>query len=237
MVAALRGRGPVIAFERPGYDGHSAPGGLEYNAAAALAQLDRVGASRATVVGHSYGGAVAAWLAARHPERVSTLVLVAAAANSDSLTPIDHVLAAPYLGPLVNTVLLGGGGLLSYVGALRRFAERRYELPDDYVRASGRLLRRRATHRTFTLEQRMLLHEIPQLERMLPGITAKTTVIAAGADRIVPPAAGRRLAQQIPQAWLTEIESAGHLLLWSHAGQVAQLIGEAAGTPIVTTED
>ena len=68
----------MIAANRPGYDGRLPAGGIAYNAAAGLARLNRTGAERATVVGHSFGGAVAAWLAATHPERVSGLVLVAA---------------------------------------------------------------------------------------------------------------------------------------------------------------
>jgi pimeloyl-ACP methyl ester carboxylesterase len=38
--------------------------------------LDTLGVERAVVVGHSMGGFVAGWMAARHPDRVSALVLV-----------------------------------------------------------------------------------------------------------------------------------------------------------------
>jgi lipase len=42
----------------------------------AVRMLDANGVDRAVVVGHSMGGFVAAWTAARHPDRVSALVLV-----------------------------------------------------------------------------------------------------------------------------------------------------------------
>ena len=67
--AAIGGRGRTIAIDRPGWNGRSAPLDLEGNAQAALAPLDDERIDRATVVGHSFGGAVAAWLAAWHPER------------------------------------------------------------------------------------------------------------------------------------------------------------------------
>ena len=41
-----------------------------------LAALDRTGAGRVVLAGHSMGGFVALAFAARHPERVSALVLV-----------------------------------------------------------------------------------------------------------------------------------------------------------------
>jgi pimeloyl-ACP methyl ester carboxylesterase len=44
----------------------------------------------------------------------------------------------------------------------------------------------------------------------------------------VPLPAGRRLAQQIPQARAVDVEGAGHLLIWTHAQLVAELILRAA---------
>src|SRR5947208_2776334 len=77
---------------------------------AALAVLDRVGATRAVVVGHSLGGAVAAWLAATHPDRVASLVLIAPSANTESLVPLDRVLAAPLIGEILSAASLAGAG-------------------------------------------------------------------------------------------------------------------------------
>src|SRR5205807_6643224 len=75
--AAIGGRAETIAIDRPGWDGDSSPLDLAGNAHAALEAIARAGAARAVVVGHSFGGAVAAWLAASEPERVRALVLVA----------------------------------------------------------------------------------------------------------------------------------------------------------------
>src|SRR5947209_14666259 len=74
-------RAPTIAIDRPGWDGDRGPADLAGNARAAIAAIDAAGARRAVVVGHSFGGAVAAWVAATTPDRVRALVLAAPSAN------------------------------------------------------------------------------------------------------------------------------------------------------------
>jgi pimeloyl-ACP methyl ester carboxylesterase len=57
-----------------------------------MAELDDRGLERATVVGHSLGGAAAAWLAAHHPDRVARLVLAApavVAGADDRIVPVS----------------------------------------------------------------------------------------------------------------------------------------------------
>ena len=90
VIARLDGAVRPIAIDRPGWDRTTPPRDLAGNAQAALAALDGHGVQRALVAGHSLGAAVAAWLAARHPERVSALVLAAPAANVASLYRIDR---------------------------------------------------------------------------------------------------------------------------------------------------
>jgi pimeloyl-ACP methyl ester carboxylesterase len=69
-----------VALDRPGF-GESGPvesvPSLASQAAAVVALLPSNG-DPVVLVGHSLGGAVAAWVAAEHPDRVSALVLIAA---------------------------------------------------------------------------------------------------------------------------------------------------------------
>src|SRR5437764_9172035 len=108
--AAIGDRAQTIAIDRPGWDGGRPSSDLPGNAQAALAALDASGAERALVVGHSFGGTVAAWLAAAHGERVRALVLVAPSANAESLQWLDRVLAAPAVGYLASAAVLAGSG-------------------------------------------------------------------------------------------------------------------------------
>jgi pimeloyl-ACP methyl ester carboxylesterase len=214
----------VIAIERPGWDGRTAVTGLAGNARAALAALDAAGVSRATVVGHSLGAAVAAWVAASAPERVARLVLVAPAANLDSLGAVDYLLAAPFVGWLASVGAMAGGGLILGAGPLRRWVAEATALDDRYLRSAGRMLLAPRAWRAFVREQRFLVRDLPVLERRLKDITAPTTIVAGTADHVVPIAAARRLAGQIRDARLVEVAHAGHLLHVQHPGRLAEVI-------------
>lgn len=227
--AALGGRVDSIAIDRPGWDGRSPAGGLDRSAAAAVAALDRAGAERAVVVGLSFGGAVAAWLAAQQPERVAALVLVSPAANMASLQPVDRLLALPVLGYAVSAGVLAGAGLALASERLRRRLESTFALPDDYLRVTSGRLRRPAAWRSFVVEQRALLEDLPRLEDRLERIAAPTTVVVGTADTVVPLQASRRLSRQIPRAELVEIPGGHHVLPAEHPDRLAKVILAAAG--------
>ncbi|HTW11627.1 MAG TPA: alpha/beta fold hydrolase [Solirubrobacteraceae bacterium] len=196
---------PVIAVDRPGYDGVSAPGGIAHSARAAVARLDDDGVEKALVVGLSFGGGVAALIAAHHPDRVSALLLVSPAANAASLQRIDRLMAAPLIGAIFSAVVVAGAEL---------------KLGSSPVLG-------RAARRAFLVEQRAILRELPLLDGALSRIEAPTTVLLGSADRVVPPAAGRRVAAQIPGAELVEIGGAGHALHVTHPRRIAELIRKA----------
>jgi len=226
--AVIGERAETIAFDRPGWDGRREPRGLAGNAQAAATELDAVGVDRAVVVGHSFGGAVAAWLAADRPDRVAALVLVAPSANVASLNPLDHVLATPVLGDVLASSALAAAGAALSAGPLRRPVAERLSLDERYLQAAGRRLIAPATWRTFMLEQRTLMRELPTLEERLGAISAPTTIVIGTEDPIVPRASAHLLASQIPGAELVEVERANHLLPQIYSARVAEIIVSAA---------
>ncbi len=226
--ASIGDEARTIAIDRPGWDGRSPVSDLAGNASAARAALDAAGIARATVVGHSLGAAVAAWLAWADPERVARLVLVAPAANLDSLGAVDYLLAARAVGWLASIGAMAGGGLVLGAGPVRRWVAEATALDDRYLQTAGRMLLTPSAWRAFVREQRFLVRDLPVLERRLAQISAPTTIVAGTADRVVPVAAARRLATQIRGADLVELEHAGHLLHLQHAGELASVIAGVA---------
>jgi pimeloyl-ACP methyl ester carboxylesterase len=227
VVGALGARARTITLDRPGWDGRTTASDLPGNAGFALTALDLGDVERAIVVGHSFGGAVAAWLAAWHPERVSALVLAAPSANLASLYTLDRLLATPVLGDLLGAAALAGPAAAFSVGPVRRGIAGRLALDEDYLRAAGQALRAPRAWRTFAAEQRALIDGLPLLEPRLSAISAPTTVIIGRQDWVVPPASARRLSSQIAGASLTVLERAGHLLPLRHAGRIAEAVVSA----------
>ncbi|HWD77168.1 MAG TPA: alpha/beta fold hydrolase [Solirubrobacteraceae bacterium] len=212
VVRCLGERATPVAIDRPGWDGVRPASDLEGNARAALAALDARGMDRALVVGHSLGGAIAAWLAAVHPERVTALVLAAPAANLAALYPVDRWLAAPVAGEIAGSVTMAGVGLALAVPWLRRRVSAGTGIDESYLVGVRQAALKPGAWRAYAREQRTLVHDLPELELRLGAITAPTTIVAGAGDRIVPARAARELSGQIPGAQLLVSGHAGHLL-------------------------
>ncbi len=233
VIAELSDQVTTIAIDRPGWDGHTQPQGLAGNARAALAALDARGIERATIVGHSLGGAVAAWLATEAPERVSALVLAAPAANRASLEWFDRWLTFPVAGPLTTAASLTGLGLALSLAPVRGWLAWDAQLDTAYLRAAGRSLLTGWARHAFAVEQHALVHEVTRLQDRLSAIRAPTWVVTGSADRVVPVSAPQALADQIPGADLIVLDGAGHLLPQRHARRLSATILSAAGVETV----
>lgn len=77
LIPALAERYRAIAFDTAGYGASDAPGEISIEAfAGAVAEAtEAMGIDRMAVIGHHTGGVIAVELAARHPDRVTHLVL------------------------------------------------------------------------------------------------------------------------------------------------------------------
>jgi pimeloyl-ACP methyl ester carboxylesterase len=215
LIRELRRRGvPLLVPDRPGYGrtGGRARGFFE-NAEAMVEMLDRLGVERVVAVGHSWGGGVGVALAARYPERVSRLVLVAPVGHHRAVGLVDRLLAVRGIGSVASragfAALRASLGLRPLRAALA-FGVSGVE-PAQLERSMRRLLVP-GTARSFADEQRSLVTETPALEAVLGSIRAPTTVVVGQDDRLVPPAAAHALAEQIAGAKLVEVPKAGHLL-------------------------
>lgn len=226
--AAIGPRARAIAIDRPGWNGNSSASDLAGNARAALAALEHSGAERATLVGHSLGAAVAAWLAAEQPDRVTALVLVSPSANRASLNRLDLLLAAPLVGPALAAVGLATVGAVLHTRALRDRVASALDFDERYLQRSAAGLLRPPTWRVFTSEQRMLIRQLPSLEERLGAISSPTTIVSGTADRIVTPSSARELAGQIRGAELVQIPDATHLLPLQYPAQVAEIVVRAS---------
>jgi pimeloyl-ACP methyl ester carboxylesterase len=237
--AALGDSVRAIAFDRPGWDGRSAPRDIAGNAAAAVSVLDRLRQTEPVVlVGHSFGAAVACWLAASEPARVAGLVLLAPAANVASLYALDRWLAAPVLGEVGSAIVVGGPGVVLRMAAARRAIGRRLGLDDRHLARVGQGFATPRAWRAFTVEQRSLVRDLPVLEARLVAVPAPARILIGTRDLVVPLSSAQELAGQLPRAQVSVISQAGHLLPLTHAETVAAAIrGLAAGGSVQRGSD
>ena len=166
-------------------------------AASCLARwMDRIGLERASVVGHSMGGFIAASLAAEAPERVERLVLVDAAALPFERGYLHHALQ------LVRAVRYMPLGFVPILVA-------------DAWRA-GPL--------TLWSAARELLGT--DLCPMLARIRAPTLLVWGEHDKLVPLEIGERLREALPRAELVVVAGAGHNPMWDRAADFNRILGE-----------
>ncbi|HUY66961.1 MAG TPA: alpha/beta hydrolase [Acidimicrobiales bacterium] len=225
----------VLAPDRVGYGATTGEArGLAGNAEVVEEFIRTRGASPATVVAHSWSGGVAVLLADRCPGLVRSLVLVGAACTPDSLNALDRWLNVPVLGDALTVVgLVGIGEVLPRLRRLARHAPARLRdelasaLPDPGVLGGGRGALGRHK-RTFMIEQRALVEELPSVTAALGRLELPVSVVQGQWDLVVPPRAGVSLSKAVRGAELVLLPRAGHFVSRDDPRSLADVIRRSA---------
>ncbi len=202
----------VVALDLKGFGYSGRPANSDYSltAQADLVRgvMDRLRIEQAAVVGHSMGGAVAMWLALRHPALVSRLMLVNSATDFEMhrATNVTSLLRPFFV-----------------IGALFAFHRRSYrrrafqtmvhdpahvtpEVLEGYFRPSRMKGHLRALA-SLSADRR----RDPPLD--LERIRQPALVLWGEHDRWLPPARGEELARRIPNARFELVRGAAHMPL------------------------
>lgn len=182
---------------------------------AALARSGAVGAAPVDVVAHDFGAAVALSLAARHPEVVRSLVLVAPLRDAQQVRAVGsrsrEALGAE--GWAAVRALTTPQGTLrdpAQVGELfRRLGVMWWHRPpsDAALRAMtrGMIYRPEADANFLQAAQRW------RAQDLAPSVRAPTLVVSGDDDRTFLPAEGRELSELLPHGRFASVADAGHL--------------------------
>lgn len=198
----------VILFDKRGVglsDRTIGAPSLENSIEDACCVLDAVGSRRCFVMGTSEGGAAAALLASTYPERVAGLILYAATpkvVRTDGepgwAIPPDHyarqieLIGASWGGPW----------------ALGQFAPSR--AADSQFADWWAMILRAASSPASVRAVMEIVGDI-DIRPLLPQIRTRTLVMHKTGDQITRMAAGRYLAQQLPNATWLELPGADHI--------------------------
>lgn len=223
----------VLGLDRPGHGWSEAPAGplgLEENARALCALLRAQGARDATIVGHSYGAAVALRAAIDAPELVAHVVAVTPCTAIDSRN--SRYATAPFVGEPAGAVLFYFLSLPLVPFGLPLRAQAWHPEPAPRGWSASRAFayvpsQMHASARNF----RTLHADMAWLGTNLGSLRARLTVLAGEMDLVTPPARHVAwLAPAFPSASVEVLPRMGHWLHRLRPEVVATAVRRHSGT-------
>jgi pimeloyl-ACP methyl ester carboxylesterase len=207
---------------RPGADT-----GIEGVARLVAAFLDALGARDVTLIGNDTGGAIAQIVAARHPDRLSRLVLTSCEAFENYPPPIFRALAPAAKAGLLPALLApmrlrAFQAMPSGFGWLTR-GPVPYELTSDWMAAyfADPGVRRDTRAFVASLGQRRLLLDVAG---ELAGFGKPALIIWAAGDKLFPVEHAERLGRSLPGARVEIVPDSRTWLMRDQPDRTAELI-------------
>lgn len=203
----------VVAVDLLGFGYSDKPAWFDYSIASQARMIerlmDRLGIGRATLIGTSYGGAVAAWVALDYAERVEKLVLVDAVINDDvKNNTILKLAAVPIVGEILSPFLLDS----------RRFLKRRMRgtlapsnhhlITPERVESILRPLHAADAHRSVLATARRW--NANRIEADAHLINQPTLIVWGERDTVIPLRCGEKLRESILNSRLVVFKDCGH---------------------------
>jgi pimeloyl-ACP methyl ester carboxylesterase len=173
--------------------------------------LDQLELDEFTLVGHSMGGLLAAWLAIEQTRRVQRLVLV----SPLGLRVPEH--------PTVDIFAIPDEELLSYVAEDMSVFDGKVPVPPTPEFLAERYREATSTARMFWNRNYDL-----KLPRWLHRLTMPTLILWGERDRLIPSGQAARWAELIPSAEVRILPGIGHLPLEETPDGIAAIVEFAA---------
>lgn len=234
----LEGKAEMLFLDRPGHgwSGRSKGHDAQAEQAALIAGLmDRLKIGPAIVVGHSFGGSVAAAFALTQPEKTRGLLFLSAATHpwpGGKTSWYYHLTMMPVLGWLFSETVAVPAGVARIASAVECvFAPN--AVPEGYLeRAQIPLVLRPRAFRANAADvdglYRFALANAPRYKE----IDAPTVVISGDCDTVVyEEVHSLGLARDIPGAELVWVKNLGHKPDWVAPDLVVAAVGKLGGEP------
>jgi abhydrolase domain-containing protein 6 len=171
--------------------------------------LEQLGLERFHLVGHSMGGFIASAYAARYPEKVATLGLIA-----------PHGVTEPHASELAKSVAAGDNWLVAasvpeFDRLLNNVFARRPYLPKSVFRLLAQHAIRNSA-KSAAIFAEMQTNQ-PPLEERLAEIKAPTLIIWGDQDRVLDVSCAEVFRQRIQRAEVLLLPGSGHMPLVENA--------------------
>lgn len=221
----------VIAFDLIGFGYSEKPRWFDYSieshARMISRSMDRLGIGRATIVGSSYGGAVALALTLDNQERVDRLVLVDTVFNDHAKNhPVIRLAAIPVVGELITPFLADSRLFLRKRMQTTLAPVNHHLITPERVESIRRPLSAADAHHSVLATSRNWHAE--RLEQDAHLVRRPTLLIWGKSDRVIPIAYGRTLHREIPDSKFVVIRNCGHVPQEEKSEVFAGLVSEFA---------
>ena len=191
----------LIAFEAPGFGQSPAnerSGSLAELADTMATAATALGLDRFSLMGNSFGGKLATWLACRHPEQIESLVLAAPA----TIRPEQMARVSP----------------AEIKGLMYAHPERQPAMPP---------LDPAVSEKQEKLVNRLIGPQREEaLEALFPQLTMPVLVLFGTRDRVIPPDMGRIYREKLPNCHFMLLYDAGHALDADRPEAFAAVVGD-----------
>ena len=232
----LSQRHRVLLIDRPGH-GWSPPGtgpdatSPRAEAARVHEALQRLGVTSIVLVGHSWGGTLAAAYAIDYPQGLAGLILLAPMAYpwTGGISWYYELGATPVIGPAFAHIFALPVGLLLTPMAVDLVFSPNDPPPDYVARASALLALRPSEFLANAREVAGLKAFVAGQAERYPSIATPTVIISGSADTVVPPRIhAQPLAAALPHAKLVMLRGVGHMPHYAAPDRVAEAISQIA---------
>ena len=219
-IPTLSTRLRVVAPDLVGFGFTERPEGVVYGMDTWVGQvvglLDALGLGRASVVGNSFGGAVALRLAARHPERVDRLVLMGSAGVPFPITDgLDRVWGYE---PSIE-------GMKELIGLFAHSPELvTDELAEVRYRASVEPGVQESFAAMFPAPRQRWVDALVTPDDEIAALPHRTLVVHGREDRIIPLENALHLLRTVPDVRLHVFGRCGHWTQIEHADAFSRVV-------------
>ncbi|MFI6742667.1 alpha/beta fold hydrolase [Nonomuraea sp. NPDC050451] len=166
--------------------------------------LDEVGLTKASLVGHSWGGAWTLSFAERHPDRVDRLVLLDSPGLDKEPASQTAVFGVPVVGEAVVKLMRRA----DFETSLRSAFTHQERVTAEVVDENWAWMSRSEQREAFV--ELVRSQDYAPIDAGLSRITARTLIVWGGDDQWLPASYAREYAERIPGAEVKVIPDAGH---------------------------
>lgn len=226
----------VLLVDRPGHGWSTQGRGPSANtpraqAAVLHAALQQLGITSFILIGHSWGGTLAAAYALDFPQDLAGLILLAPVAYpwSGGTSWYYDIGALPVVGPVFAHVVAMPVGMLLIPGAVSMVFAPNTPQPGYVDRAATTLVLRPSEFLATSAEVTGLKPFVTVQASRYRNLKTPTVIISGDADTIVPPGVhAQPLAAVLPNAKLVMLPGVGHMPHYAAPERIEEAVAELA---------